>query len=384
MWQHSAPEWSGALCLTLEKFAMKKSLIALAVLAASGAAMAQSSVTLFGVVDASVARISNKGTGAVSNTGLANSGYNSSRIGFRGTEDLGGGLAASFWLEGALSNDDGNAAGLTFQRRSTVSLSGAFGEVRLGRDYVPTFWNDTVFDPFGTNGVGTNIITSGYTAATTTGTVGPLNNNLTAVRASNSIGYFLPRNLGGFYGQAMYAFDEAPSNVAGDPGRYIGGRVGYSAGPLNIALAAARRDGSDPLVAANPDNTTVNLGASYDFGFLQLMGELSRQNVDFGAGVERDLEGYLLGLTAPVGPGQVRFAWSRLKSDGAGADPRASKLALGYVYNLSKRTALYATAARVSNKDGANLSVATNGVAAGAPAVNNRSSGYEFGVRHSF
>src|SRR3954469_341614 len=142
---------------------MKKSLIALAALAAAGAASAQSSVTLFGIVDVNYAHYSVEGgtttagvaTGSQHVNVLTNSGYNSARLGFRGTEDLGGGLSASFWLEGALSPDDGNAAGLQFRRRSTVSLAGNWGEIRLGRDYVPTFWNLTVFDPFGTNGVGT-------------------------------------------------------------------------------------------------------------------------------------------------------------------------------------------------------------------------------------
>ena len=120
---------------------MKKSLIALAVLAASGAAMAQSSVTLFGIVDATYAY----GSGSVANKSqLTNSGYNSSRLGFRGVEDLGGGMSASFHLEAGLNNDNGSGAttstnnqgasgvtgggGLTFNRRSTVSLNGGFGD----------------------------------------------------------------------------------------------------------------------------------------------------------------------------------------------------------------------------------------------------------------
>ncbi|MBS0426723.1 MAG: porin, partial [Proteobacteria bacterium] len=146
-------------------------LAALAALAVAGVASAQSSVTLFGIVDASISGYSSKsnlymdplvyladplayfgqpGSVKQSKTALANSGYNTSRIGFRGTEDLGGGLAASFWLEAGISNDDGKKGIDNFNRRSTVSLSGGFGEVRLGRDYTPTFWNDTVFDPFGT------------------------------------------------------------------------------------------------------------------------------------------------------------------------------------------------------------------------------------------
>jgi predicted porin len=134
---------------------MKKSLIALAVLAASGAAMAQSSVTLFGVVDATVRYVDGGTSGNI--WSLTNSGYNSSRLGFRGTEDLGGGLSASFWLEAGVNNDNGTGSatstnntvagsasantgtqGLTFNRRSTVSLAGSWGELRLGRDLCRT------------------------------------------------------------------------------------------------------------------------------------------------------------------------------------------------------------------------------------------------------
>jgi predicted porin len=114
-------------------------------LAAAGAASAQLSATLFGVMDATSRYASTSRdpvTGAsrkVSQTAQATSCYNASRLGFRGTEDPGGGLAASFWLEAQLSNDNGGAGapGVTnelFNRRSTVSLSGGFGEVRLGRD----------------------------------------------------------------------------------------------------------------------------------------------------------------------------------------------------------------------------------------------------------
>ena len=100
---------------------MKKSLIALAALAAAGAASAQSSVTLFGIVDATIAHGRASGTGNANKTALSNSGYNSSRLGFRGTEDLGGGMSASFWLEGGVSNDDGagkTSGAFAFERRS--------------------------------------------------------------------------------------------------------------------------------------------------------------------------------------------------------------------------------------------------------------------------
>ena len=348
---------------------MKKSLIALAVLAASGAAMAQSSVTLFGVVDATYAY----GSGSVSNKSqLTNSGYNSSRLGFRGVEDLGGGLSASFWLEAGVNNDNGTGGvtntnnqaatstggGLTFNRRSTVSLNGGFGELRLGRDYTPQFWNLTVFDPFGTNGVGT-------TQTLNSSLGGP-----TTVRASNAIGYFLPGNLGGFYGQAQYYLGENNSNAANKKdGNGLALRVGYANGPVNVALALSQTK----FVAG--DIKAFNLGGQYDLGMAKIMAHYNRDDIKNG----NEGTGFLIGGLIPVGAGEVRLAYSTYEIETAGADPRSNKLALGYVHNLSKRTALYATVASVKNKNGAAQSL--NGA---VTAAGRNSSGYDFGVRHSF
>jgi predicted porin len=352
---------------------MKKSLVALAALAVAGAASAQSSVTLFGIVDAAVGYQSTDGVGSAS--GLVNSGYNSSRLGFRGVEDLGGGLSASFWLEAGINNDNGSfgttntngtaasgsgGGGLTFNRRSTVSLSGGFGEIRIGRDYTPTFWNDTVFDPFGTVGVGTNVLSSAAGARHTAQGVS------TYVRSSNTVGYFLPSNLGGFYGQVQYGFDE---QTVGSAGQYKGLRFGYQAGPINVALAWGQTTAT-PTV----DVETVNLGASYDLGVAKILGEWGRIEDT------TDTDGWLLGVSVPVGAGEIRAAYSRATTDAVGADPRATKIALGYVHNLSKRTALYATYARISNKNGSALAV--GGLVGGAAGADSK--GYEFGVRHSF
>ena len=385
---------------------MKKSLTAIAALAVTGLASAQSSVTLFGVIDAGVTYQSATSRDATtglsskqSKWSLANSGYNSSRIGFRGTEDLGGGLAASFWLEAPITNDDGATGVSTFNRRSTVSLSGGFGELRLGRDYTATFWNDTVFDPFGTNGSGTNVI------STVNGSTGL--NNANYVRASNMVGYFLPPNLGGFYGQVQYSLNENTKTSATDltaassssAGRYVGGRFGYANGPLDVALAMGENVVADTTTLTRKVQT-INLGASYDFGPVKLFGELSnvKNKFELAAGNSRDsYNGYLIGASMPVGAGLIRASYSMVRyNEGAagitGEDPRAQKLAIGYVHNLSKRTALYATVARVNNRNdaaytGSLSSASTTGYGSagvGYTGLPRSSTGYDFGIRHAF
>jgi len=358
---------------------MKKSLIALAALAAAGAASAQSSVTLFGIVDAAISHYGVSDGGHFS--ALANSGYNSSRLGFRGTEDLGGGLSASFWLEGALANDTGNAAGFNFQRRSTVSLAGNWGELRLGRDYVPTFWNMTVFDPFGTNGVGSNIghkvkLNGGTGAAY--GTV--IDPNF--VRSNNMVQYFLPANLGGFYGQISYAFDEVSGS--NDAGRYYGGRIGFASGPFNVAAAYGHTDGVDPSSAtASPEVRDWNIGGQWDFGMAKLLGVYDDAKYSF-LGFDNSLKSWLIGGLIPVGAGEIRVSYGQAKLDTSANDPKSTQWAIGYVHNLSKRTALYATYAHVSNKDGADLPVNAS-INTGINGISGKSSdGFDIGIRHSF
>ncbi|HET8748306.1 MAG TPA: porin [Ramlibacter sp.] len=376
---------------------MKKSLIALAVMAAAGAASAQSSVTLFGIVDATIAYGRASGPGNDSKTALTNSGYNSSRLGFRGVEDLGGGMSASFWLEGSLGNDDGttgqripttnrsnvhanDGAGLVFNRRSTVSLSGGWGEVRLGRDYTPSFWNLTVFDPFGTNGVGTTLTLGGPGGGLGAGanTFVPVGTRGVLVRASNDIGYFLPANLGGIYGQINFWHGDDAAPVAGErqsDGTGAGLRLGYGAGPFNVAAAWARTKYDAG------DYTTWNIGGSWDFGVAKAMAQYTRDQKD--SPVEIDGRGWLIGALVPVGAGEIRASYSTYKIDfGVGGDdPKARQVALGYVHNLSKRTAIYTTVAHVRNDNGARVSL--NGAVLGAGNDRN-STGFDLGIRHSF
>lgn len=352
----------------------KKSLLALAVLAAGGTASAQSSLTLFGIIDATLTWGRGNGAGSADRFQLTNSGYNSSRLGFRGTEDLGGGLAASFWLEAGINTDNGTGSatninnqpsgvaaapagtqGLVFARRSTVSLSGNWGELRMGRDYTPQFWSLSIFDPFGCNGVGANV-------AFTTQITG-----VTQARASNTIGYLLPASLGGVYGQAMYYAGENLSNAgpAHGDGTGYGGRIGYSSGPLNLAAA------SSYTRYATGGAHQANVGLQWDFSVASLLAMYERDGL--GAVEAR---GWLVGALVPVGPGQVRLAYSRYDVD---PGPRYSKWALGYVYNLSKRTALYATYARLGNGEGGNAALG-----ASITAANTSSTGLDIGLRHNF
>ena len=376
---------------------MKKSLIALAVLAASGAAMAQSSVTLFGVVDATI-RYTDGGNG--SRWQMANSGYNSSRLGFRGTEDLGGGLTASFWLEAGVGNDSGTGVvsstnnqvggtntaptgsqGLTFNRRSTVSLAGSWGEVRLGRDFVPYFWNTTIFDPFGTNGVGavSNMTLAGLSALNILGGGAAVNITAAGVRASNSIGYIMP-NIAGFYGQAMLAMGENnDKTVAGlnNPDKSNGNvgsvRVGYANGPFDIAVGWGAT-----TFAPSQQYGVTNIGASWNFGVAKALFLWNQESADTLTNTKLRSNTYMLGATMPMGAGELKgsYTWGNSTND----DLDGSQSAIGYVYNLSKRTALYTTYSYINNDGNASVYA----MDAANAALRKSQWGLDFGVTHRF
>jgi len=191
----------------MDSSVLRKTTLAWGACALCGAAAAQSSVTAFGVVDLFVGMIRNDET----TTQLGEGGMASSRLGFRGVEDMGGGLKAGFWLEAAIGPDTGRGGAsfgngsigannsdpnfLFFGRRSTVSLWNPWGELRLGRDYTATYWNWSVFDPFGQVGIGRSgnlgIGFTGLNALAPGGSYG------TSVRANNMVGYFLPKVASG-------------------------------------------------------------------------------------------------------------------------------------------------------------------------------------------
>lgn len=349
---------------------MKKTLIALAAVAATSAAFAQSSVTMFGIVDLAVTSI-DQGNDTIMS--VANEGQASNRLGFRGVEDLGGGLAAEFWLEGGFSADTGVGAGggggFAFNRKSTLGLKGGFGEVRFGRDYTPTFTNHSAYTVFGTNGLGNSLNTFNFLGSGAT----------TGVRADNAISYFTP-TIAGFQGQLMVGLKEsAAANTANE---YSGVRVAYNAGPLSVSLATAS-EGSTSLVE---NYKRTNLGATYDFGIAKLW--LFHVQGKFGALKNKQTA---LGVTAPVGPGTVKFSYLKADYNDAAvaanaATNDASHVTIGYDYPLSKRTVVYGVYSRVSNDGAGTFSANYTGSGAGAAAMTagGNSTGYGIGIRHSF
>lgn len=387
---------------------MKKSALAVAVLGAfAGAAYAQSSVTMFGIVDLNFRYVNNDETAY----SLSQDGESSSRLGFRGVEDLGGGLKASFWLEAAIGPDTGrggasygngttstsipcgaapgcpasgavtisNENAFMFQRRATLSLShDKWGEVRLGRDYTPQFWNWAVFDPLGFNGVGSsgNLMLAAANVGQTGATYGTL------VRANNSVQYILPNGVfgPGLYGNAMVSAGES------DVGNKMWGlRVGYAAGPFNVA---ASYSDTDLDVATLFNMTQWNIAGSWDFGqFGKISGLYAQFRADgpwaTGPMGDRGQDNWFIGYVVPIGKFGVRASYGQVSGSGnvAPSSRDATQFAIGGTYDMSKRTRFYATASWIQNDPASNFRVANTG--SGLTAGEN-SNGFEIGVRHSF
>lgn len=337
---------------------MKKSLLALAVLGVfAGAASAQSSVTLYGLVDLGV----NKPIGT-ERKGVAHAAQ--SRLGVRGVEDLGGGMSAIFDLQHRFNADNGTVAagpttfdldgdgvpdgsqpGIFWRAASWVGLQGGFGRVRLGRMTNYAWSSGGSFDPFTTDGVGSN-------SSIVMGGVVP-------VYLSNAIAYDI--NVSGFMAGAMIGERDdnfAPSNEVGRSSdkRPYNLSIGYAGGPISVSLAHT----SNGLDDGDAGKWT-SLGLSYDIGFAKLMGLVGdgKTNADGDK-----VRGYFLGAIVPLGAGQINASVGQVENRDAD-DTLVRKAALGYRHNLSKRTALYATFARDA-------------------AAGDEKNGYEVGVKHVF
>jgi len=201
-------------------------------------------------------------------------------------------------------------------------------------------------------------------------------------RNDNSIGYFLPGNLGGFYGQAMIAAAEGGTELD-KPGRYVGGRLGFAAGPFDVAVAYSQEkmrvaSGLDPF---NTTHDTWNVGGVYDFGFLKLMGYYDHEK---SQSFKEDR--FHPSLIVPMGQGEVHlgYDYSKLKNDTTGGTTKIDQFKATYQYNLSKRTAMYGTAALLKNKDATRASISGGSTITAAPTAGGDSKGFEIGVRHFF
>lgn len=341
---------------------MKKIATLAALAALSGAASAQSSLTLYGLLDLGVRHVKNGGASVDS---LSSNGNNTSRLGVRGREDLGDGLAAGFQLETGLTPDTGavSDASRFWNRRSTVSLFGRFGELRLGRDYSVTYLGYEDYDVWSDIGLSS---VSKFDSSLGSG-------RDTAVRADNQIVWFTPA-LGGFYGRLAVAPGEG---VAGR--KYAAGRAGFAAGPIDLSLSYGRT--SVAPVAGDDSFSTWDVGASYDFGAVKVAGFATQSRFANAKVANR-----YIGLQVPVGPGLVRASYivSDLSgTSGTGASLAADdahQVALGYLRTLSKRTALYGNVVRVTNRGASALAVERNP----APGAGATSTGFELGLRHSF
>ena len=337
---------------------MKKSIVALAVLGSfAGVASAQSSVTLFGVMDAAMRYTSANNQNLSS---LVSGGNSTSRLGVRGVEDLGGGLKAGFWLESAVNVDSGTTDAAFWARRSTVSLiSNDLGEVRLGRFKTSARLLIEEFDANATTGLASEIAV--YST---------LGSGVDLSRYDNEVSYILPGKLGGFYGSVDLAAGEGV-----DGKKMASGRVGYKVGAFNVSGAIAETN------AKGDKFKLTTLGASYDFGVAKVLGLYSMTK--FGSHEQKILT---LTVSAPLGAGFVFATYSnsdyskRATVAAAAGVGDAVHYAAGYVYNLSKRTALYTTVALIDNGQGAKFALS------GSPAVaaDGRSGGFDVGVRHSF
>lgn len=366
---------------------MKKTLIALAALAATaGVAHAQSSVTLYGVADAyigqNVTKVSTAGTETKVSQGQINgSGLSSSRWGLRGSEDLGGGLAAVFTLEsgfdistGALANNGGSAnstASILFGRVATVGLKGSFGEVRLGRQY-------TAYDSL--RGATNNTYDSNTFAQT--GTVWGTGIQDYSNRTNNSVRYDSP-DFGGFSGSVVYGFGEdktataSASNSSSIQLKYANGPllVGYAYQREKEAIGSTMFSGATggPAVGATPgiavaDSRKYNLlGATYDFGVVKLVGSYNTAKNN----TLKDKE-YQIGLSAPFGAATVAIGYERAKSEGGGSTNKGKGYSLLGTYDLSKRTTLYAGYINTKVESGVNA------------ATTSKRSLLATGVRHTF
>ena len=360
---------------------MKKKVIAASVLAiTAGVTHAQTNISIYGIADAGFVHESGGSAGSVNK--ISSGVGSASRIGFRGTEDLGGGTSALFVLENGHRLDTGevDAAGTIFNRQAYVGIKGRAGQLTIGRQHTP--WHQAlvqVGDPFST----------GY-AGSSKNLFPDFGAN---VRTSNTVMYTTPL-IQGFTGEAAYSAGEQAGSTKS--GRQLGASLGYSSGPLNVRLAyhhknsdvaaapgvtpVTRGNGSNKLLTANYDFKVLKayLAFSVDKGFNSApLGNNSNPYGGVAPTASTDGNEILLGAVVPAGPGNLVVTLQR-KDDKTARNQDARSVGIGYLYQLSKRSTLYTVYGAIDNENGAGYTVANNSEAGSGDRA------FNLGIRHTF
>jgi predicted porin len=311
---------------------------------------------------------------------MASGANSTSRLVFRGTEDLGGGMSAGFHLESSFAADTGvTGTGPQFwDRQSTVSLTTPWGELRLGRDWTPVYTGFVFGDPWINVGVGagSNFLNASASTAYQRA-FGSALNPTTLSRSNNAVEYWLPGNLGGVYGHLMVSPGEG-GNASGSF-RYRAGRLGYKTPAYDVAAYTGdtRIDatGSSLVQTGVYGSWVVQPGMS-------VMGSVTRSSYRDSKQLH-----WMGGIRAGVGPWVLKASYNRVDQQGvdaAGASIAANdvrQFAIGADYLLSRRTVLYVTAASLKNQGNARFAIPGG---PGVAAAGSSSSGYDLGLRHSF
>ena len=319
------------------------------------AAVAQTNVTLYGIADVSVAAEDN-GTDHV--VKLSSGNQSSSRLGFRGTEDLGGGLKAFFNLEAGISLDTGAAADAAlFGRRSIVGLEGGFGTLVLGREYTPIAAGvAAATDILGQSFFGGNL------SAFTTG-------RLTR-RSSNSVNYKTP-SFGGVKASLVYGLGEKNTGPSGD---LLGLAVDYASGPLFLGAGyhTIKR-------VATGDDKEYAVGAAYNFGAFDVKANYLVADQD---GANNKFEQFNIGVSVGVGTGRLYGNLQQNREGGA----KGNGFAVTYSYPLSKRTNFYTSYAALRNNATGVFGLNSSGtnVTPAKTALGTDPSVFTVGMRHTF
>lgn len=377
---------------------MKKTLIALAALGAmAGAAHAQSTVTIYGLLDANFGSYKTnvaEGTAvkSITQTKIDSGGLNGSRWGIRVSEDVGGGMAVIGNLESGINLDAGSSAqgGLLFGRRANVGISSGFGTVTIGRN--SSSYDDvsadhammggaTIFDPSNTNNG--NSAATAATIGTAAGNASFLGRNTTWIgfntRFNNSVKYISP-NFSGFTAGFMYALGEDKTTTVGASST-TSLSLKYANGPL-VVSGGYQSEAGTRTATTKPALQNTLLSVAYDFGVAKVGFGANRakyKDVTF-ATTGRELAAqreYSLSVAVPLGATTLSAGYARSKGDDLGSSTGWGVQAL---YSLSKRTTLYAGA--LSTKAYDKLATATN---TAFPTSNiGRTTTYAAGIRHTF